>query len=52
MVVSVVLRVNTEVETTELIPDLNMYGEQFQGAEMIQENSCKVLRRVFTRFFM
>jgi hypothetical protein len=45
---------NAQVVSAELPPEFNIYGQQLQGAEMLQDkdNSCKVLRRVFTRFFM
>jgi hypothetical protein len=43
---------NTEVESVELLPDLNMYGYQLEGVEMLLENSSKVSRHVFTCFFM
>ncbi len=44
---------NDQVVVAELFPELNIYGQHFQGAEMLQDKdkSCKVLRRVFTCFF-
>ena len=44
---------NGQVVGAELLPELNIYGQHFQGAEMLQDKdkSCKVLRHVFTCFF-